>query len=220
MSTSQAPDLPATEHYAELTRPLPLDTAGCQLTSPPTKAPPHSTRGGRIGPASETIRGVSDHSTVLTPPSREERAANQPNKVTTAVQTDTPLPETNESTCVLSGDEDQSGTSLPTTSPPVTPPSSPPASKSRLPPRVHFSASTEWREHCRQSVSTADQSSNSTFGDLSFTQTQSDLESHAAQTRASVLAALYQSYLRELKATKPRDTPPTHHVKVGESFIV
>ena len=219
MSTSQAPDLPATERYTELTCPLPLDTAGFQLTSPPTKAPPHSTRGGGVGPVSETTRGASDHSTVLTAPSTEERAASQDSKVATAVQTDTPPLETNESTGVQSGDEEQSGTSLPTTSPPVTPPSSPPASQRRLPPRVHFSASTEWREHYRQSVSTADQSGNSTFGDLSFTQTQSDLESRAAQTRASVLAALYQSYLRELKATKPRDIPPTHHVKVGESSV-
>ena len=148
----------------------------------------------------------------------EESAVNQASKVTTAIQTDTPPPDTNGSTRVQSGDKEQSGTSSLTTSPPVTPPSSPPASQRHLPPRVHFSASTEWREHCRNSVSTADQSSHSTFGDLSFTQGQSDLESRAAQTRASVLAALYQSYLRELKATKPRGVSPTHHVKVSESF--
>ena len=146
----------------------------------------------------------------------EESAVNQTSKVTTAVQTDTPPPDKNESTHVESGDKEQSGTSSLTTSPPVTPPSSPPASQRHLPPRVHFSASTEWREHCRNSVSTADQSSHSTFDDVSLTQRQSDLESRAAQTRASVLAALYQSYLRELKATKPRGAPPTHHVKVGE----
>lgn len=234
------PNLPAIEeYYTELTHPPRLERAGHPTRAHLHPAQPvaHSapevwgkpqekekSKGDiRIKPTSGGIRGTSDHSPVLRPPpSAERRAVDQssgrPTRVSTAVQTDTPPPEMHE--CPSAQDtskdrEEQSQTYSPSpeTSATITPSISSSVAQTTLPPRVHLSASTEWHGCPRSFGSTADQTSSRGVGDLTSVQRQLELDSHAAQTRASVLATLYQNYLRELKSSKPTGTP-TRKIKV------
>lgn len=174
----------------------------------------------RIKPTSGRTTGTSDHSPVLRPPpSAEGRAVDQsagrPTRVSTAVQTDTPPPEMHECPSAQEDREEQSQTYSPSpeTSATITPSISSPVAQTTLAPRVHLSASTERQEHPRSFVTTADQTSSRGVGDLMSVQRQLELDSRAAQTRASVLATLYQNYQRELKSSKPTGTP-THKIKV------
>ena len=226
------PDLPAVEeYYTELTHPPRLERAGHPACSHlrPAQPVPHSApevlgkphdkedgRGGiRIEPSIGGARGTSDHSPVLRPPpSAGGRAVDQsparPDRVSTAVQTDTPSPEcpSVQDTGTGRGQPSQAASAT------ITPPLSSPVTQTTLPPRVHFSASTEWQDHSRRDfVSTTNQSSCSEVGDLTSVPRQLELDSRAAQTRVSVLATLYQNYLLELKASKPRGTP-TRKIKV------
>lgn len=236
------PNLPATEeYYTELTHPPRLERAGHPTPAHfhPAQPVAHSapevlgkpqdkekSKGDiRIKPTSGRTTGTSDHSPVLRPPpSAEGRAVDQsagrPTRVSTAVQTDTPPPEMHElpSAQDTSKDrEEQSQTYSPSpeTSAIITPSISSSVAQTTLPPRVHLSASTEWQERPRNFgfVSTADQTSSRGVGDLTSVQRQLELDSRAAQTRASVLATLYQNYLRELKSSKPTGTP-TRKIKV------
>ena len=73
--------------------------------------------------------------------------------------------------------------------------------------KVHFSHSTEQRERARHGGSLTTESSvgqsGIEVGDISSIQLKLGLDAQVAQSRASVLATLYQNYLKELKTAQP-----------------
>ena len=87
--------------------------------------------------------------------------------------------------------------------------------------KVHFSHSTEQRERARHQTSSTTESSvgqsGIEVGDISSIQLKLGLDAQVAQSRASVLATLYQNYLKELKTAQPvtKGTPKAASKKVG-----
>ena len=79
--------------------------------------------------------------------------------------------------------------------------------------KVRFSHSTEQRERAKHGSSLTTESSvgqsGIEVGDISSIQLKLGLDAQVAQSRASVLATLYQNYMRELKTAQPvsKETP-------------
>ena len=72
--------------------------------------------------------------------------------------------------------------------------------------KVRFSRSTEQRERARHAsslITKSSENSNVEVGDISSIQLKLGLDAQVSQTRASVLATLYQNYLSELKSAQP-----------------
>ena len=72
--------------------------------------------------------------------------------------------------------------------------------------KVRFSPSTKQREKARHGSSSSTRSSEQSgieVGDISSIQLKLGLDSQVAQSRANVLATLYQNYLRELRTAQP-----------------